>query len=257
MSASAAPRPSHARPAQARTDVDGLRGCQGHAGTAGDSFVGTRELVEFESEGATLRGWWYRHGGSVLRPAVVMAHGFTATISGMVADRYAERLHASGLQVLLFEHRGFGLSGGSPRQQVNRWVQARGYRDAIGFLAGRPGVDPLRIGIWGDSLSGAVALCVAAFDPAVRAVVAQVPACGAQHASHRGDGDFAALRAIFDTADGVPLVHRVRRPAPHPLGQLGHHRRAPHPTGFARAAVRALFELPVDVGRRRRRDARG
>ena len=52
------------------------------------------------------------------RPALVMAHGFTATMSGMVAERYAERLHASGLQVLLFDHRGFGLSGGFPRRQV-------------------------------------------------------------------------------------------------------------------------------------------
>lgn len=210
MSAPAAPRPFRARPGQVRTTVDGDRGCQGHAGAARDALVPTPETVEFPSEGATLRAWWYRHSGSELRPAVVMAHGFTATISGMVA----ERLHASGLQVLLFEHLGFGLSGGSPRQQVNRWVQARGYRDAIAFLAARPGVDPERIGLWGDSLSAAVAVCVAAFERTVRAVVVQVPACGAHHATRPGDGDFAALRAIFDTGDLPSLPVRLRGPAP-------------------------------------------
>lgn len=184
------------------------------AGTRRDPLVPAPEPIAFTSEGATLRGWWYSHSGSRRRPAVVMAHGFTATISGMVADRYAERLHASGLQVLLFDHLGFGLSGGTPRQQVNRWVQARGYRDAIAFLAGRPGVDPGRIGIWGDSLSGAVAIHVAAGDPTVRAMVIQVPACGAHHAPRPGDGDFEALRAILDSADLSSLPALLKGPTP-------------------------------------------
>jgi alpha-beta hydrolase superfamily lysophospholipase len=153
---------------QVRTSVDADRGRLGE-GSRGLHGAHPRafEVVAFPSEGATLRGWLYSHAEHAgaeprRRPALVMAHGFTATISGMVADRYAQRLHAGGLQVLLFDHRGFGLSGGSPRRQVNRWVQARGYRDAIGFLARRPDVDPGRIGIWGDSLSAAVAICVAA-----------------------------------------------------------------------------------------------
>lgn len=210
MTAPAAPPPS-ARPAQVRTAVAGERGCRGRAGTTRDLLRPAPEPVEFRSEDATLRGWWYGHCGPSPRPAVVMAHGFTATICGMVADRYAERLHASGLQVLLFDHRGFGLSGGEPRQQVDRWVQARGYRDAIAFLTGRADVDPGHLGIWGDSLSAAVALCVAAFTPAVRAVVLQVPACGAHHAP---GGDFAALRDLFDTADLRAFPARVRGPAP-------------------------------------------
>jgi uncharacterized protein len=171
-------------------------------------------LVEFPSEGAMLRGRFYVHAGHS-RPAVVMTHGFSATISGMVADLYAERIHATGVQVLLFDHRGFGLSGGDSRQEINRWVQARGYRDAIDVLTGQPSVDPERIAIWGDSLSGAVAIGVAAFDPRVRALIVQVPACGARRAVADPNGEgFEALRTIFDTADLARLPASTIGPAP-------------------------------------------
>ena len=60
-----------------------------------------------------------------------MAHGLSATISGMTADRYAEVFRDAGFAVLLFDHRNFGISDGEPRQQINKWVQARGYRDAM------------------------------------------------------------------------------------------------------------------------------
>jgi uncharacterized protein len=200
-----------------RASVNGDRGRlgEGHRGRHGPR-PRRFEVVAFPSEGTTLRGWFYRHTDAEprCRPALVMAHGFTATISGMVADRYAQRLHACGLQVLLFDHRGFGLSGGSPRRQVNRWVQARGYRDAIAFLAQRPDVDPGRIAIWGDSLSGAVAICVAAFHQGVRAVVVQVPACGAHHASPSIAAGYEALRTVFNAADLTSLPARVIGPAP-------------------------------------------
>jgi pimeloyl-ACP methyl ester carboxylesterase len=153
-------------------------------------------LVEFPSQGATLRGRLYEHHGTP-RPTVVMTHGFTATITGMVADRYAEVLHAAGLNVLLFDHRSFGLSGGEPRQILNKWVQARGYRDALDFVTTQPEVDASRLALWGDSLSAGMALGVAAFDERVRAVVVQVPACGDEPPP--ADPDGTSFRALLDT----------------------------------------------------------
>ena len=153
-------------------------------------------LVEFPSEGATLRGRLYAHADRP-RATVVMAHGFSATIAGMTADRYAEVLHAAGLNALLFDHRGFGSSGGEPRQVINRWVQARGYRDALDFVATRPEVDAARLALWGDSHSASTALAVAAFDTRVRALVLQVPACGS--APPPADRDGVKYRALRDT----------------------------------------------------------
>jgi pimeloyl-ACP methyl ester carboxylesterase len=114
--------------------------------------------AEFPSLWATLRGWLYQPD-LPLAPAIVMAHGFSATGS-MTIDKYAEAFYAAGFAVLLFDHRGFGASDGNPPRQVNPWVQTRGYLDAVAFLSKLDGVDPDRIAVWGDSLSAGVA-CVA------------------------------------------------------------------------------------------------
>jgi dienelactone hydrolase len=50
------------------------------------------------------------------------------------------------------------------------------FEAAVDWLEHRPGVDPGHIGILGTSVGGEAALLVAAHDPAIRAVVAAVPA---------------------------------------------------------------------------------
>ena len=51
------------------------------------------------------------------------------------------------LAVLLFDHRGFGASGGEPRHEINPWSQARGYRDALNLVHSRGrDLPPVRAG---------------------------------------------------------------------------------------------------------------
>ena len=91
--------------------------------------------IEFQSDDVILRGRLYTPGISSKKlPVIIMAHGYSATINGMVADRYAEVFSKAGFAVLLYDHRNLGISDGEPRQQLNRWTQARGYRDAIDFV---------------------------------------------------------------------------------------------------------------------------
>src|SRR5680860_1087426 len=78
----------------------------------------------------------------------------------MVADEYAEVFRQNGLAVLLYDHRNLGSSGGHPRQEINPWVQCRGYLDAIDFVQSLDRVDGDRIGLWGDSYSGGEVLVV-------------------------------------------------------------------------------------------------
>jgi pimeloyl-ACP methyl ester carboxylesterase len=110
-------------------------------------------------------------------PVVVMAHGISATVH-MVADKYAEAFCRSGLAALLYDNRNFGRSGGEPRQEVNPWVQCRGYRDAINFAEKLKDVDPNRIALWGDSYTGREVIILGAIDKRVKVIVAQVPVCG-------------------------------------------------------------------------------
>jgi fermentation-respiration switch protein FrsA (DUF1100 family) len=164
--------------------------------------------VEFQSEGATLRGRLYAHPNlSEPSPVVIMAHGFSATMNGMTADRYAEAFWEAGFVVLLYDHFSFSISDGQPRQQINKWLQARGYRDAINYAATQPEVDETRIAIWGDSLSGAEVFLVGAVDSRVKAIIVQVPACGDEPPPpDPNDSLFAAIRDTFFNGDlsGTP-----------------------------------------------------
>jgi pimeloyl-ACP methyl ester carboxylesterase len=119
------------------------------------------------------------------------------------------------LAVLLYDHRGFGDSGGEPRRQINPWMEARGYRDAVSYGRSREGVDQSRVALWGDSLSGGVALAVAGIDERVAALVVQVPALGREMPP--ADPDGSLYRAFKETIlSGVvePLEGEVQGPFP-------------------------------------------
>lgn len=134
-----------------------------------------RQDVTIPANGIELAGWFYPAGQGVeAAPIVVMSHGLSA-IRRMNLDAVARDLNAAGLAVLLYDHRSFGDSGGSPRQEADPWAQVRDMRDAISFARTLPGVDPARLGIWGTSYSGGHVLTVAALDRRVKAVVSQVP----------------------------------------------------------------------------------
>lgn len=132
--------------------------------------------VEFRTEdGVTLRGWLFSPEGRKGKvPAIVMAHGFSAT-KEMYLDRFAEVFAAAGFVVLAYDNRNLGASGGEPRGHIDPWEQISDYRDAITFVSTLPEVDAGRIGIWGSSYSGGHVLVVGAIDRRVKCVVSQVP----------------------------------------------------------------------------------
>ena len=106
------------------------------------------------------------------RPCVVMAHGFGTTRDcGLMA--FAERFAAAGCDVLVFDYRGFGGSGGALRQDVDHRRHREDYHAAVAAARARPGVDPGRIAVWGSSYSGGHVIAVAAEDPSIAAVVSQ------------------------------------------------------------------------------------
>ena len=131
--------------------------------------------IEFEADaGVMLRGWLYLPDGAGPHPAITMAHGY-AGVKEHGLEPFARLFAENGFVVLLHDHRGFGASGGLPRQDVDPWRQIADWRRAVSYLEGRPEVDAGRIGLWGTSYAGGHAIVMGATDRRLRAVVAQVP----------------------------------------------------------------------------------
>src|SRR5437763_1907429 len=134
-----------------------------------------RTEVEFEVEGGvSLRGWLFVPAGTGRRPAITMAHGY-AGVKEHGIEPFARAFAEAGFVVLLHDHRGFGASGGEPRQDVDPWRQIADWRRAISFLETLDVVDPRRIGLWGTSYAGGHAIVLGATDRRLRCIVAMVP----------------------------------------------------------------------------------
>lgn len=152
------------------------------------------ETVSFDSHGTRCEGWYLPALNDEMttsrgRPCVVMAHGFGATRDAGLLP-FAERFAAAGLDVLVFDYRGFGTSDGALRQDVDHRRHREDYHAAIAWARNRRGVDPSRIALWGSSYSGGHVVAVAAQDQRVAAVISQGAAM---------DG-LAALFMLRDTA---------------------------------------------------------
>lgn len=134
-----------------------------------------RSDVEFEVDGGVkLRGWLFVPAGEGPRPAITMAHGY-AGVKEHALEPFAKAFAEAGFVVLLHDHRGFGASEGTPRQDVDPWRQIADWRRAISYLESLDFVDAKRIGLWGTSYAGGHAIVLGATDRRLRCVVAQVP----------------------------------------------------------------------------------
>lgn len=151
-------------------------------------------------------------------PAVVLCHGWGGSKS--TAERYAALFASSGMIALTFTQ-GSWFGSGSPlqlvgsapdledgnealarvrfiRDLVDPFAWVTNLRAAVDYIEGEPDVDPDRIGLWGTSFGGGVAMYLAANDRRVKALAVQVAAI----APLRGPAaDYARRRAI-DTARG-------------------------------------------------------
>ena len=125
-------------------------------------------------DGTELAAWLYRPDGDGPHPTVVMSHGFTA-LRRMGLDAYASVFRDAGLACVVYDHRNWGDSGGTPRHETDPWQQLADMRDVLTWTRAQRELDPARIGVWGTSYSGGHALMMGALDKRVSAVVAQVP----------------------------------------------------------------------------------
>ncbi|MGZ4583000.1 MAG: alpha/beta hydrolase [Mycobacterium sp.] len=203
-----------------------------------------RQHVEFPVDGGvTLRGWLFVPDGPPPHPAITMAHGF-AGVKEHGLERFARAFADAGFVVLVHDHRGFGVSGGAPRFDVDPWVQIADWRRAISFLESHPAVDADRVGLWGTSYAGGHAIVLGATDRRLRAVVAQVPTIsGYQQSLRRVPPDqVPTLEAAFAEDER----HQFRGAPPATQAVVSHD---PHvPAAYRAADAVAFYNQPVPEG---------
>jgi dipeptidyl aminopeptidase/acylaminoacyl peptidase len=128
------------------------------------------ESVWFQSaDGTRLHGWFIPATGPALVeriPTVLHVHGNAANIESHVG--FTEYLPAAGINVFIFDYRGYGQSEGSARRRGPLIADSHAALDAV--LA-RSDVNPSRIGLYAQSLGGAIGLNLMAGRPEIRAAV--------------------------------------------------------------------------------------
>ena len=136
------------------------------AGTPRDYRLPADELTLTTADGVKLAAWLIP-SATPGAPAIVVLHGYPANKADLLP--IAGALHPR-FTVLLVDFRSFGASGG--RATTLGFRERADLRAAVDALAAR---GHTRIGVFGYSLGGAVAILGAAEDPRIRAVAAWAP----------------------------------------------------------------------------------
>jgi uncharacterized protein len=124
------------------------------------------------SDGLVLRGSYLPTTAKRRLGVVLFCHELGGNRWGAVG--YARALRSRGFDVFTFDFRNHGTSDRSPSYQATPWLTQYEIIDvqaAVDYLCSRPAGDPQGIGLFGVSRGGNAALCVAAGDPRVRAIV--------------------------------------------------------------------------------------
>jgi hypothetical protein len=140
------------------------------------------EHVTFVSDGLRLAGVLHTSSDRAAherRPGFLVLHGFGSNKDSGGSVAVAKLLAGFGYVALRFDMRGCGESEG-PRGRVICLEQVEDTRHALSFLAGRPEVDPERVGVIGSSFGAAVAIYAAGVDRRIGACIS----CGGW-----GDGE--------------------------------------------------------------------
>lgn len=238
-----------------------------------------RQPLTIWSDGVALDGDIYRPenlGADDRLAGVVLTHGWGG--SKLTAERYAALFASAGMIALTFTQAGWFdsaprvvLAGDPPpgggtsegevpvrfiRDVVDPADWIRNFEAAVDYLEGEPNVDPDRIGAWGTSFGGGVAMHVAANDARIKALSVQVawlaPLAGKQLAQARSRAIEAARGAIdpfsqsSDTAPRMPGRANLASFARYdPLGQLD---RLSIPTLILDAGAEDLFPIEENGG---------
>ncbi len=130
------------------------------------------DKVSFQSDEFQLAGWLHLPD-TELPPVVIGAHGLFSNAAGHRQLRLANALNRVGIAYLRFDHRGCGESDGVFGEATTFDGRCRDMETAVNFARNHPETGD-RIGLFGSSIGGAVALATG---------VREKPLCGVCYAA--------------------------------------------------------------------------
>lgn len=110
--------------------------------------------------GVMLHGWYLRAAAQPVRGTILFVHGNGGNISTHLG--FVHWLPAAGYNVLLWDYRGYGLSGGEEDLAASHDDAAA----VLAWLVARGGDDASRLVVYGQSLGASVALHAVTRTPA-------------------------------------------------------------------------------------------
>jgi dipeptidyl aminopeptidase/acylaminoacyl peptidase len=127
------------------------------------------ESIYFESvDGTRLHGWFIPAAAvhPEHAPTIVQVHGNAGNIEDHLP--YTEFLPSNGYNLFIFDYRGYGLSQG---RATRRGPLIDDTHAALDYLLSRDDVNPDRIGMYGQSLGGAIGLLTMARRDEIRCAI--------------------------------------------------------------------------------------
>ena len=162
------------------------------------------EEVAFDAtDGLRLSGWLFTVNAVDQAPAVIVFNGNAGNRAYRVP--LAKALRRLGLQVLLFDYRGYGGNPGSPTEQ-GLAMDARAARE---FLITRRHVDPWSLIYFGESLGTGVAVELASEHPPA-ALILRSPYTSMADVGQHHYRWLPVRQLLRDRYDSLALIPRVK-----------------------------------------------
>ncbi len=136
------------------------------------SFNASYTAVQFGVDNSglpQLTGWWIPAPSQTLRSALILPSGNGSSADALPAARL---LHQQNLNVLLFDYRGYGHSGGEHPTQATMEADAGA---ALAYLTSTRSIPPSSIAVYGIGLGASLAVHLCAQNPALPALILQSP----------------------------------------------------------------------------------